>query len=90
MDAALVKIDTEGMEQIVWQGMSAMIAGDKLRCVIVEFTKLSYPDGGRRMIDEALAAGFSLNLIHDNKGVIPITADEIINGHYFQMLLLER
>lgn len=89
LDAALVKIDTEGTEDLIWHGMTAMIAGPNLRTVIVEFTRGSYADPAG-FLDSVTAAGFRLFHIHDSKGVVPITREAILDGPWLQMLLFER
>jgi FkbM family methyltransferase len=89
LEAVMVKIDAEGMEPIIWRGMAAMIAGGALRFIVLEFAKEAYADPAA-LLDEAIAAGFSLYRIDDNRGVVPTTRDEILSGHFFQMLLLER
>lgn len=89
LEADLVKIDAEGMEQLIWRGMSAMIAGSRLRYIILEFVKDHYEDPVG-LLDEAIAAGFKLYLIDDTRGVVRTTRDAILEGYFFQMLLLER
>jgi len=89
LDATLVKIDTEGMEHAIWQGMAGMIAGPNLRYVIVEFTRDGYSDPGA-FLDEVVAAGFRLMHIHDRDGVVPTTREKILSGPWLQMLLFER
>lgn len=88
-DVALVKIDTEGMEHLVWQGMAAMIAGDRLRHIVLEFTKPCYPDPGA-LLDEMTAAGFTLQRIEEERGVTPVTRAEVLAGADYQMLMLDR
>jgi FkbM family methyltransferase len=86
---SLIKIDTEGQEEAIWRGMNAMIAGDRLRFVFIEFTKASYCDPAR-LLDEAEGAGFSLNRIESRIGVVQTTKDAVLAGPELQMLLLER
>lgn len=89
LDAALVKIDAEGMEEAIWRGMSAMIAGDSLRHVIIEFTPSSY-ENPAGMLDEAEAAGFTISSIADEHGVCPISRTAILRGAPQQMLIFQR
>jgi FkbM family methyltransferase len=89
LDASLVKIDAEGMEESVWRGMAAMIAGRALRYVILEFTPQSYRDGPA-MLDEAAAAGFTTYLIDGERGTVPISRAEIFDGTPQRMLVLKR
>lgn len=89
MDAVLIKIDTEGMEEAIWRGMRIMIAGPALRYIVVEFTRDSYEDAGR-FLDEVVAAAFRLRRIDDRDGVVPVSRQEILDGPWLQMLLFER
>ena len=89
LDARLVKIDAEGMEEAIWRGMTAMIAGDRLRDVIIEFSPSCYHDAGA-MLDEAEAAGFTISCISDDRGLRPIARAEILDGTPQRMLLLQR
>ena len=88
-NATLVKIDAEGMEEAIWQGMTAMIAGPNLRCIVMEFTKDSYADAGA-LLDDVIGAGFSLKRLHDDVGVVPTSREEVLGGAWLQMLLFER
>ncbi len=87
--ASLIKIDTEGMEEAIWQGMRALLQGDKLRTVIVEFTYRSYLDP-LGFLAEAIDAGFSLYRILDDGRIVETSIDQVIAGPWFQMLLFER
>lgn len=89
LDAALVKIDAEGMEEEIWRGMTAMIAGDRLRNVIVEFTPSSYKNAPA-MLDEAEAAGFRISSIDDERGICSISRSDILHGAAQQMLIFQR
>ena len=88
-EAALIKIDAEGMEEAIWQGMSGLVAGDRLRHIIIEFTPLWYKDAGR-MIDEVLQAGFAIYRIDDWLGPVPIDRAEVVGHQGQQMLLFTR
>lgn len=89
LDAALVKIDAEGAEESIWQGMTAMIAGTTLRTVIFEFSPASYGDGPG-LLDQAEAAGFRIEHLHDEFGLRPITRAEIFDGTPLRMLVFTR
>lgn len=89
LDAALVKIDAEGMEEAIWHGMTAMIAGDRLRYVLVEFTPASYRDAAG-WLDAVEAAGFAILHIEDELGIRPITRAAILDGTPQRMLLFQR
>lgn len=89
LDATLVKIDAEGAEEAIWQGMTAMIAGDRLRYVVIEFSPASYQDGPA-ILDQAEAAGFTISCIDEEHGLRPITRAEIFDGSPLRMLLFRR
>lgn len=89
LDAVLVKIDAEGMEERILQGMTAMIAGDRLRYILVEFSPNCYADGPA-MIDGLLAAGFTLSRIDERRGVQPISPAGLFDGTEQRMLLFRR
>jgi FkbM family methyltransferase len=89
LEAALVKIDAEGMEEAIWNGMTAMIKGSSLRYVIIEFSPSCYHDAAG-MLDRAEAAGFTISCISDDRGVRAITRAEIFDGVPQRMLLLQR
>ncbi|KRB82433.1 hypothetical protein ASE00_10240 [Sphingomonas sp. Root710] len=89
MEATLVKIDAEGAEEMIWQGMSAMIAGECLRYIIIEFSPASYHDAPG-MLNQAEAAGFSIAWIDEEYGLRPVSRAEIFDGSPLRMLFLSR
>ena len=89
-DAAFVKIDTEGSEPAIWAGMTGMIAGTRLETVLLEFAAGRYPDPAG-FLAEIATAGFSLGLVHESRGMVPVTVEEILSDpHADRMLLLRR
>ena len=89
LDATLVKIDAEGAEESIWQGMTAMVAGPSLRYVIIEFSPFAYRDAPG-MLDQVEAAGFSISCIDDERSICPITRAEIFDGTAQRMLIFQR
>jgi FkbM family methyltransferase len=89
LDASLVKIDAEGMEEAIWHGMTAMVAGDRLRYLLIEFTPASYRDPSG-WLDEVEAAGFTISHIDDERGICPIARNRILDGTAQRMLLFSR
>lgn len=87
--ATLVKIDTEGLEEAIWQGMRGLLDSETLRYVVVEFTYRSYDDP-RGFLSEAIDKGFSLHRILEGGGIVGTSVDEVMTGSWFQMLLFER
>lgn len=74
---ALVKIDAEGAEPAIWDGMAAMLAGDALRTVLIEFTPGLYDDPAA-FLDRLTAPGFSLAIIDQRDGVQPMTREAVL------------
>lgn len=89
LDAVLVKIDAEGMEERILQGMTAMIEGERLRHILVEFSPNCYVDAPA-MIDTLLAAGFGLFRIDEWRGIRPISRSVLFDGTEQRMLLFQR
>ncbi len=88
-DADAVKIDAEGSEPAIWEGMAGMIAGTRLHIVFLEFAPIRYPDPAaflRRITD----AGFALAYIDDMRGIVSATTDDILNGSRHEWMLLLR
>ena len=90
-DADVVKIDAEGSEPAIWDGMEGMIAGTRLHIVLLEFAPVRYADPAaflRRIAD----AGFALAYVDDYRGIVSTTAEAILNDHsrLEWMLLLRR
>lgn len=77
MRVAFAKIDAEGSEPAIWAGMSAMLAGDALRMVVMEYCGCRYPDPAH-FLDEIIAPGFSLASLEPDRGVVPVTREEIL------------
>lgn len=90
LDADFAKIDVEGFEEAIWHGMSGLIAGSRLRTIILEFVPSAYRDPAG-LVGSMLAAGFVIATIEDGPGVRPISRDALLDGsHTLRMLLLRR
>jgi FkbM family methyltransferase len=74
---SLVKIDAEGAEPAIWDGMAGMLAGDTLRTVLIEFTPGSYRDPGA-LLNRLMAPGFSLGIVDERDGVVPISRSAVL------------
>ena len=89
--AGFVKIDAEGAEQAIWQGMARLLARRERLTVFVEFTPDRYDDPAAflRLI---LATGFALSIVDADGEVRPIGFDAVLAGpaHVDRMLVLER
>lgn len=58
----LIKIDVEGAEYSVWQGMQSTIQRNKDIVIILEFGAARYPNA-RAFLEEIVAAGFKLRYV---------------------------
>lgn len=90
-DAELVKVDAEGSEQAIWRGMAGMIAGTRLHTVLLEFAPVRTPDPAA-FLAEIEAAGFSLGYVHESRGMVSATREDLLGSHPHEerMLLLRR
>lgn len=91
LNADFLKIDVEGSEERLWQGMTGLLDRNRPLTIFLEFTTDRYADAGA-FIDSFLERGFALKLIDPKRGVTNITKDEILsaNRQQDQMLVLVR
>lgn len=86
-----IKIDVEGAEWDVWQGMEKVLARGRPMMVFLEFNKhrLADPDA---LLDSIIRHGFSLAWIHPRHGILPIDRATILARETVEdwMLLLSR
>lgn len=79
-EVEFMKIDVEGFEPHVWSGMTGRLENyDLALTIFMEFTicRLDDPHG---FLQEILDWGFSLEIIDFNKGVLPITPEQLFAG----------
>lgn len=87
LDVEFMKIDVEGYEQHVWHGMTGILEQKRPLTIFMEFTVSRYADP-RGFLAEILSHGFSLGIIDYEKGVRPISADEIFaHSHMIDHML---
>ncbi|WP_165585676.1 FkbM family methyltransferase [Roseococcus sp. SYP-B2431] len=86
-----VKIDVEGAEWDVWQGMEKVLARGQPMTVFLEFNRHRLADAGA-LLDSIARHGFSLAWIHPKHGILPIDRATILarEGVEDWMLLLSR
>lgn len=92
LTADIIKIDAEGAELGIWQGMTKMIERtSKPLIVFLEFAAVRYADPAA-FLDEIAARGFTLAEVSLNDGVRSRTREEILAapGAVDQMLMLRR
>jgi FkbM family methyltransferase len=87
----LVKIDAEGAEYAIWRGMQAIVARGEPMTILLEFTpeRIADPAG---FLAELAAAGFGLARIDPRHGVVPVSAQAVLDApaSVDQMLALTR
>lgn len=76
-DIEFLKIDAEGAEQQIWAGASGLRAYDKLRTIILEFQPGRYADA-QGFVGDIMSWGFTLNWIHPDRGIQPLTVEQIM------------
>ncbi|MES2491938.1 MAG: FkbM family methyltransferase [Pseudomonadota bacterium] len=78
-DVEFIKMDVEGFEPEVWQGMTGLLDRGRALTIFMEFTvgRLSDPGG---FLEAILGCGFSLEIIRFTGQIEPITRDDLLNG----------
>jgi FkbM family methyltransferase len=87
-----IKIDAEGAEWLIWQGMQETLSKNSKLTILLEFAnyRLTYYDP-REFLTEIVKAGFSLNYVDGDSIVQSITFDEcLVNKDRFLDLVLIR
>lgn len=87
-----IKIDAEGAEWLIWQGMQETLSKNLKLTIILEFAnyRLTYYEP-REFLTEIVKAGFSLNYVDDDSMIRSITFDECLaNKDRFLDLVLIR
>jgi FkbM family methyltransferase len=83
----LIKIDVEGAEQDVWQGMQRTIAQNPHLIVILEFNVDRYQDP-RTFLEAIELAGFRLRYIDFDAGLRQVTIDQLLRRQVGQDWML--
>ncbi|WJS99102.1 FkbM family methyltransferase [Novosphingobium humi] len=90
-DIEFAKIDVEGAEEQVWDGLQGLLNSGRLRTVILEFAAVRYrdPEGFLKTIVES---GFSLAYIDMRNGITATSIAQILAGNAYEdiMLVLRR
>lgn len=71
-----IKIDVEGAEWAVWQGMAGVLARRRPLVVVLEYNRHRGQDSDL-LLDSILEHGFSLAQITMQDGIVPVTPAEI-------------
>jgi len=90
-DIEFAKIDVEGAEEQVWEGMKGLLEGASLKTIVLEFAPCRYSDP-QGFIEKLLEPGFKLARIDFWAGIVDTTAAEVLAGdpHADVMLVLRR
>lgn len=82
-----VKLDTEGMEPLIWAGMQEVVA--KYRpTILLEFTPRFYEDPEGFL--DALESCYPIATVNGDGLVVPADKDEILSNNEYTMLWLEK
>jgi FkbM family methyltransferase len=86
-----IKIDAEGAERDIWQGMGRILARGEKLTIFLEFASDRYA-APEHFLAEIAAGGFRLARIDQRDGIVPVTAAEVLAapGDVDQMLALSR
>lgn len=76
IDADFIKMDVEGAEQMVWSGMTGLLAKGKALTIFMEFTIQRFADP-HGFLDQIFAEGFDMAIIDFQRGIVPIRRDEL-------------
>lgn len=74
----VIKIDVEGAEAAVWQGMQYTLQRHPNVLILLEFGVARYPNP-KEFLDEIQAAGFNLRQIDQGGEIKPVSIDECLN-----------
>ena len=78
LSADFMKIDVEGAEELVWQGMGGLLKSSRPLTVILEFTLGRYKDP-KAFIGEMTRYGFTTEVIDPWQGIVPIDQDWLLS-----------
>lgn len=76
LDAEFIKIDVEGFEEHVWEGMAGILARRRPITIFMEFTVSRYANP-RAFLERIMADGFALEIIDFSGEILPISIDEL-------------
>jgi FkbM family methyltransferase len=76
LDAEFIKIDVEGYEEHVWDGMAGILARRRPLTIFMEFTVSRYANP-RAFLERIMADGFPLEIIDFSGEIVPITIEEV-------------
>ncbi|HEY9700405.1 MAG TPA: FkbM family methyltransferase [Trichocoleus sp.] len=87
-----IKIDAEGAEQVIWEGMQETIRRNPDIIVVLEFGSARYAKA-REFLQEIIAEGFKLRYVGYDAEIHEITIDQCLNDRvdsYWDLFLSRR
>jgi len=85
--ADFIKIDAEGSEMAIWDGMSGLLKTGRSLTILLEFAPSRYADPGG-FLAAIVQQGFRLNLVDEDSGERPAEAAEILAASAAEQMLL--
>jgi FkbM family methyltransferase len=87
----LIKIDAEGAEWLIWQGMQVTLSRNPTLMIILEFSN-NRPNAynSKQFLTEIVKCGFGLNYIDGDSNIKSITFDECLTNkdNFIDLLLI--
>ena len=87
LDADIIKIDAEGGEGAIWQGMTGLLARGRPLTILLEFVAARYDDPAA-FLAEFAAHGFAFHRISETEPFAPVTPQAILARPRDQDLML--
>lgn len=87
--ADFIKIDVEGFEYHLWQGMRAFVASGRPVTIVMEFSGDCHPDAAA-FLDEIAAGGFTIEYLSEDRGIVPVERSAILSRSTDPLLLVLR
>jgi FkbM family methyltransferase len=84
-----IKIDVEGAERSIWEGMQGVLQQNSHIVVVMEFDASRYADA-RGFLDQIMANGFMLRFIDSDASIRDVGVEQLLANPDFIMLWLQR
>ena len=86
----IIKIDAEGSEPLIWNGMQKILEKNPLIKIIAEFAPPSISSIGenpRDFLDRIIGMGFQIKSIHPDGELIEVNIDQLVETNWAELLL---
>jgi FkbM family methyltransferase len=87
LGADVVKIDAEGAEWTIWQGMTGIFDQGRPMTIFIEFVRGRYPDA-RAFVHDIITRGFNIDEVTHTRGPVPISVDALLSRPKDEELML--